>query len=316
MGAPIVSEEEFRRIYLATGGSAAEMSRIIGVAERNIQSRKSRMLRDGLLAEMAPYRWAYPKQQNLDFDDGVGIVFSDPHFWPTKVATVAHRALVALCKSLKPTVIIANGDLIDGTKISRFAQAGWAKVPSIPEELGEMQLRLAEVRKAYGNAVVFRTIGNHCARFDRFLSSHAEAFDGMHGTRLADHLPDWPGSWIVRVNDTWIKHRFRGGIHAGYNNVLHAGASIVTGHLHQISAKPLRGYRGGHVWGIETGTTADCPVDAPMDGGGPFEYGEGNPSNWSSGFAVLTWHKGGLCPPEFCVVERGAAWFRGKEVRI
>jgi hypothetical protein len=213
-------------------------------------------------------------------------------------------------------VVVANGDLIDGTKISRFPPAGWSKVPSVVEELGEMQLRLSEIRKAAKYAELYRTIGNHDMRFDRFLATNAESFDGMHGIKLSDHLPEWPGSWIVRVNDTYIKHRFRGGIHAGYNNVLHAGASIVTGHLHQIGAKSLRGYREGHVWGIETGTTADCPVDSEMSGSGPFEYGEGSPNNWSSGFAILTWHKGALQPPEFCVVDRGRAIFRGAEVKV
>jgi hypothetical protein len=29
---------------------------------------------------------------------------------------------------------------------------------------------------------------------------------------------------------------------------------------------------------------------------------------------VLTFHKGFLLQPELCVVERGAAWFRGKKI--
>ena len=43
-------------------------------------------------------------------------------------------------------------------------------------------------------------------------------------------------------------------------------------------------------------------------------YGEDNPKNHCSGFAVLTIKDGELLYPEFCYVRNGVAYFRGAEV--
>jgi hypothetical protein len=45
-----------------------------------------------------------------------------------------------------------------------------------------------------------------------------------------------------------------------------------------------------------------------------FTYGEDNPFNWGSGFAVAQFKAGKLLPPELVVVQDGVAWFRGKPV--
>jgi hypothetical protein len=43
-------------------------------------------------------------------------------------------------------------------------------------------------------------------------------------------------------------------------------------------------------------------------------YGEDNPKNHASGFAVLTIVDGTLLYPEFCYVVDGVAYFRGQAV--
>lgn len=319
MAAPKLSIPEWISTYRGVHGSIAAMSRATGQPERTLHLRRARLERDGLLTPLVggpgvETKWAYPKQRNYNFESGVVIVYSDAHYWPSEPPTVAFRALLKLCDALRPTVVIANGDLIDGAKISRFPSAGWAKLPSMKEELDYMQARQAEVVKAAPKAKLFRTVGNHDLRLDRFFATSADQFEGLPGTRLADFLPDWPESYSVRINDTFVKHRFRGGTHAGWNNVLNAGASIVTGHLHKLECKPIRGYRDARMWGVETGTISEHPADVPEEGSGPFEYGEDNPVNWACGFAVLTYYKGRLLPPEFCSVEFGKAWFRSQVV--
>ena len=311
-----MKEPEFIQIYIKHGGAPRQISEESGIAERNVRDRIKRMREDGRLPEVTPFKWAYPRTRVFTIPDLVGIVFSDSHWWPGHV-TIAHRALVVLTRELQPGLIAANGDLIDGTKISRFPPSGWSTSPSVTEELGETQTRLAEISKAApSDAIKVRTIGNHDLRFDRLLASQANSMDGLHGTKFEHHVPAWNGSWSLRVNDTIIKHRLGGGEHAVYTNAMKAGVSIVTGHLHRLCAKPLRGYRDGHIWGVESGTLADCPSDTPDEGSGPFEYVEDSPTNWSSGFAVLTWRNGHLMVPEFCMVERGIAWFRGAEVKV
>jgi hypothetical protein len=103
-----------------------------------------------------------------------------------------------------------------------------------------------------------------------------------------------------------IKHRFRNGVHATWNNTLYGGVSMCTGHLHRLQATVLTDYNGPR-WGIDCGTLAEI-------GGDHMHYGEDNPMNHCSGFAVLTIVDGQLIHPEFCSVINGQAYFRGKKV--
>jgi hypothetical protein len=49
------------------------------------------------------------------------------------------------------------------------------------------------------------------------------------------------------------KHRMKGGIHAAHNNTLHAGTTMVTGHLHSVKVTPFSDYNGTR-WDVDTGT--------------------------------------------------------------
>lgn len=315
------TDDEWLSEWKASGGSATEMAKATGISERNIRARKMRMERSGRLSPVIQgpqgvTKWAYHRLRNVEVENGVVIVYSDAHYWPSEPPTLAFQSLLKLCSALSPKVIIANGDLIDGARISRFPASGWAKSPSMKSELDETQARQADVKRAAPKAKLFRTVGNHDIRLDRFFATNADQFEGLPGTRLSDFLPDWPESYSVRINgNTWVKHRYRGGIYAARNNVMYAGCSMVTGHTHLMDAKPLRGYRPNTVWGVQTGTLAQTTYDLPEEGAGPFEYSEDNPSDAASGFVVLTYHKGALLPPEFCWVENGKAWFRGQVVK-
>lgn len=258
--------------------------------------------------------WAYPRTRSVDLENGVVLVYSDAHYWPGNGRTVAFRGLIALAAVLRPRIIVANGDLFDGAKVTHHAPLGWSKSPGVQDELAEMIARQQEIADAAPAAQKFRTVGNHDMRFDKFLMANAPQFEGVAGTRLADFLPDWPESWSLRLNDTVIKHRIGSGIHAAWTNVQKSGCSIVTGHTHKLECKPFRGYHAQRLWGVETGTLADIGDDISEDGDGPFEYAEDGPSHQAAGFAVLTWHKGKLLPPEFCEVIDGVAWFRGTAV--
>ena len=266
------------------------------------------------MSEAPKPKWAYPRTARFDFDTGQAIIYSDAHYWPGTDPTAAFNALVALVAALRPRAIIANGDLIDGARISRHARIAWAREPGVFDEVVETQRRQDQIRAASPRSKRFRTIGNHDIRFDNWLSANADQFEKVKGFRLADHLPEWPESWSIRLNGMVVKHRLRGGIHADWNNVNAAGVSICTGHDHQLGCKPHRNY-AGTIWGIRCGTLAVCPNDLPDGGNGPFEYLEDSPVQWAGGFAVLTWHKGLLMRPEFCeIADNGLAYFRGSRV--
>jgi hypothetical protein len=102
-----------------------------------------------------------------------------------------------------------------------------------------------------------------------------------------------------------VKHRWKGGIHATHNNVVNAGLSIVTGHLHALKVTPFSDYTGNR-FGVDTGTLAE-----PY--GEQFGYMEENPANWRSGFIVLTFRDGRLLWPDVAhAFAPGKIEFRGK----
>ena len=66
----------------------------------------------------------------------------------------------------------------------------------------------------------------------------------------------------------------------------------------------------GTRWGVDTGTLAD-------PAGPQFEYGEDNPQNHRSGFAVLTFEDGELRDPELVrVIDSGRVNWRGKSYDV
>ena len=112
-------------------------------------------------------------------------------------------------------------------------------------------------------------------------------------------------------NNTVVKHRYKGGQHATFNNALWSGMNVITGHLHSQRVSPITDY-GRTRWGVDTGCLAYTQ-------GPQFSYCEQNPSNWISGFGVFTFHDGELLPPELVTVwndERSEIVFRGGIIKV
>jgi hypothetical protein len=237
-------------------------------------------------------------------------VFSDAHFWPG-VRTTAFKALVHFINEMNPKAVINNGDAFDGASISRFPRIGWDSKPSIIEELKACTERLGEIEEAAKDARLYWPLGNHDARFETRLAANAPQFEGVTGFHLKDHFPKWLPCWSVWVNDeVVVKHRFKGGIHATHNNTLWAGKTVVTGHLHSLKVTPFDDYNGTR-WGVDTGTLADPHGPQFAD------YLETSPTNWRSGFIVLTFRDGKLLWPEVVrVVKDGVVDFRGQLVEV
>jgi len=248
---------------------------------------------------------------NQQVANGTVVIFSDAHYWPGE-PTAAHTALVKVIKQLKPQLVIANGDLFDGARISRHPRAGWEQRPSVKEEIEVVCLRMREIEKAAKGAQLVRTLGNHDSRFENYIAANAPELEGIHGTSLFDFLPNWRGCWAVHVNpsdDGWtvIRHvHVAGGIHSAYNSTVRAGTHYVHGHLHKLQVTPFGDYRGRR-YGVDTGTLADPE-------GQQFAYTQAGPLNWCSGFAVLTYADGRLLIPELVEVIHGQAWFRGSKL--
>lgn len=319
MPKPLCSEDEFIELW-RTYRSAADIARALGTSERCVhQRRRAIESRRNVVLGSDDKRTRYYKylepvehaaRRHIEVDSGRVLIFSDAHFWPG-VRTTAFRALVQFIAQIKPDYIINAGDAFDGASVSRHPRINWTHSPSIIEELKACQERLGEIEEAAGPAGLYWTLGNHDSRFESRLSANVPEYANVHGMQLKDHFPKWTPCWSVWVNnDVVIKHRLRGGHGATRNNTLNAGLTTVTGHLHSLKVTPLDDYRGTR-WGVDTGTLADPKGPQFRD------YLEDAPTDWRSGFVMLTFHNGQLLWPEVVrVVDEQHVDFRGALVRV
>lgn len=297
MPAPVCSDDEFIEIFEAEGASG--LVRIGYYTNQAMAYRRRRSLERKLgRAIYSPQtrekKLQQPERHFTEIVDGSVLIGSDAHYWPNRIST-AHRAFVHMAKELQPELIVLNGDMLDGARISRHPPANWDHRPTLKDELEVVQERLAEIEKAAPNAQLVWPLGNHDWRFEAYLANNAPEFEGVPGVALHDHFPRWIPCMSCWVNeDVIIKHRFKGGIHAAHNNTLWAGCSIVTGHLHSGKCTPFADYKGTR-WGVDLPTLAD-----PY--GPQFLYQEDNPRNHRSGFAVLDFVDGQLRQPHMALV--------------
>jgi predicted phosphodiesterase len=234
-------------------------------------------------------------RRGIEMEKGRVVVFSDAHFWPGDYTT-AYKALLKIIKEFKPKVVVANGDVFDGSQASRHARIGWEKSPTVREELEACQEFMEGIEKVSKGAELIWTMGNHDARFETFLSAQTGMYEGVAGFTLKEHFPLWKPCWSYWVNeDTCIKHRWKGSFGAGRANALNSGVNMVTGHTHNLAVQPLTDYNGTR-YGVQTGCLADPHGNQFMG------YTEDNPKDWRSGFALLSWERGRLMLPELIQV--------------
>lgn len=302
---------------VALYGTVAAAARALKIPRETLYHRyQSALLMPPELLRAKDYQateW-HPRLSRM-VDSGTVIVFSDAHYWPGP-ATTAHRALLHLIKRLKPCMVIANGDVFDGARISRHPRIMWDHQPSVADELKATTARLDEVEKAAGKGChLVWNYGNHDQRFESFLSANAGPFEGVQGMSLKDRFPRWLFAMRTDINPgmdshTVIKHRWKGGIHASRNNTVNAGVSFVTGHLHSLKVAPLTDARGTR-YGVDTGTLTELPSEQTVG------YLEDGITDWRAGFAVLRYIDGDLLWPDVChVVSPGVVEFRGERIEL
>jgi hypothetical protein len=171
--------------------------------------------------------------------------------------------------------------------------------------------RLEEIEDIVDGPMVW-TLGNHDIRFESRLAANVPDYEGINGFHLKDHFPKWIPAWCCWINEgTMVSHRWKGGQHATYTNVVNAGVNIVTGHLHALKWAPFTDLRGVERFGVDSGTLAE-----PM---GPqfVNYLEGKHPNWGSGFVVLTFKDGRMLEPQFARTwDRNHIQFRGELIDV
>jgi len=313
----LISDDEFIKLW-GELKSCQKISTKTGIGIRAVQLRRRAVeAKHGLelvVSDERPFIEKHSARINMEIDHGIVIVFSDAHFWNTDEST-AFRALIKFIKELKPRAVIANGDVFDGASISRHGRIGFLEHrPTVIEELNackEMLNRIENVcKEVKPSPLLTWTLGNHDSRFETYLAAVAPQYEFINGFHLKDHFPAWRPCWATWINNVCIKHRWKGGVHATHNNTLGAGTSIVTGHLHSLKVSAYTDYTGTR-YGVDTGTLAEIDGDMFMN------YTEDNPKNWRSGFAVLSFYKGKLLPPELVeVIDDDVVAFRGQAYEV
>jgi hypothetical protein len=280
-----ISDEEFLRLWDELK-SPVKLARLTGISERRVHSRR-RSLESKLNVNLLTGKPTHIQKARHEagLTDGIAIIFSDAHFWPG-IRSTAFKGLLWAINELKPHVVIANGDIFDGSSISRHARINWSTVPNVQQELKACQEALKEIEdaceKARHHTQLIWPLGNHDSRFETRLSEAAPQFEGVGGTALKDHFPKWHPCWSCWLSDNVVvKHRYKGGVHATHNNTVNSGVTTITGHLHSLKVTPFGDYNGTR-WGVDTGTLAE--IDGPQF----IDYLEDGPVNWRSGFAVIT----------------------------
>lgn len=312
---PFHTDEQFIEVW-SRHNSPTKVAKILGIDIRGVQRRRKRIEERHSIILSSPNKPTpikspeNPARKHLGIENGVVIVFSDAHFWPS-IHTTAYKGLLWAIKEFQPKAIIANGDVFDGASISRYPRIGWDSTPSVIQELRACEIALGEIediaQKARSNTQLIWTLGNHDARFENRLAANAPQYEFVKGFTLKDHFPSWHPCWSCwPTENVAVKHRWKGGIHATHNNTVNAGVSIVTGHLHSLKVTPFADYNGNR-FGVDTGTLAE------PDGKQFENYLEDSPTNWRSGFAILTIHNGRLMWPELVHKwAEGQIEFRGK----
>lgn len=313
-----IPNEDFIRLYEEVGPS--EMGRRLGISRMAVCARRNSLealigrqicAPDGHKGNRTRVGAAHPGRLEQSVPNGCVLIASDAHYWPGEPSTM-HRALVWACKEFKPSLMVMNGDVVDMAAVSRHPPIGWESQPTVKEEIEAAGDRLHEIEKALPpHTRKIWTLGNHDGRFETRLATVAPEYAKLNGVHLRDHFPLWEPCWSLWINDNVVvKHRFKGGDHATWNNTIKAGKSMVTGHLHSAQVRPFTDYNGTR-FGVDSGCIADVGHRAFLD------YTEDNPKNWISAFAKLTFRDGVLLWPELIVKwDETSVQFRGEIVTV
>ena len=299
-----LSDEEWLVEWERSGRSPSVMARQTGYGESGIYARRNKLTNAGLdIGSFKRPTWTYPAAVDIDVTCGSVLIGGDSHFWPDQ-NPVMWQAFVKVAHTLKPQVIILNGDVFDGTRISRHPRLRGQNPPRIVDELGACRIRLDELPDAPDK---YWSIGNHCQRVDNYLANMAPEMEDFHGG-LSDRFNEFTFAYSFVINgNTEVRHMFAGGVHAAYNNAVKTGINIVTNHTHGNEVRSIIDRRGIR-YAIETGMLND-PHAAQ------FEFDQGAVRRCAPGFAYLTYDdEGNMLPPERAELHRGRPYFRGYDV--
>lgn len=323
MPAKALSDNDFIELFRSVG--PFEMSKKTGLGVSGIQGRRRRLeaklgavITGPRLPNVKRDPKIHPGRICVDVKDGIVLCGGDAHYWPGD-PPLMHRAFVHFIKTLDPVAVVLNGDVLDAASVSRHPPIGWEKQPTLAEEIETAQDRLDEIAKASNKRGMKKIwcLGNHDSRMESRIAQVAPEFAKIHGMHLRDHFPLWEPAWAAWINadvegviPLVVKHRFRGGNFAPYNNTLQAGTHMATSHLHSAKIIAHTDYLGTR-YGVDLGCMADPNARAFLG------YTEDSPKNWREAFGVFTFRDHKMMQPELVLKwDDDTVQFRGELVAV
>ena len=110
-------------------------------------------------------------------------------------------------KKYKPNIFIINGDLIDFYSISSFDKKP-DRADTVRTDITQASKVLKDLRKILGNKTeMYLLVGNHEARFQKYLWRHAPELYGVSGLTLPEQLKlkDLNIEYVDADNDYWAE---------------------------------------------------------------------------------------------------------------
>src|SRR5262249_55695650 len=200
--APIISDRQLLQLIKRHG--PAQAAKITGLEPRGVKRRRHAIERKYHIRIVGPKEKHNPAPQydyrphsgilQKQVENGIVIIAGDSHYEPGYIPTM-HRALVLLCKELKPAGIVLNGDICDLAALSRFDMIGWEDRHEVREELEWAQKMLHEIEKAAFRAWKAWPIGNHDTRYNTYIAKNAKELEGLPFTKLRDYFELWEPCW-------------------------------------------------------------------------------------------------------------------------
>ena len=193
----------------------------------------------------------------------IHVPFHDPDAIRTAIAYGMERGPI--------THIVVNGDLLDAHHLSSFEKDPHAR--HFRDEVEDAAKILAIFRDCFPRAEMIVKMGNHEARFDRYVRTNAPQLSGIVGVSVEEILGRFiPGVLFVEewrsimAGDLLIVHghevgRGGGGAHPARWLLQRAGTSAICGHFHRTDNFRQRNAIGTIVEAWTTGTLCNLSPD-------------------------------------------------------
>lgn len=249
----------------------------------------------------------------------IGISISDTH--ATHLNPFVWRTFLSEIKRLQPDYVVFNGDILEGSEISRHPKIpGWS-VP-LQLEFDFARTMFEQTRQVTQDAEVIWTAGNHgLDRLASYLSQVAPALSGLRNLRF-DKLADLDGLGVklaqggslaspegqedelpgILLHDYLIHHGTLLGQTPYRSELLKALRSGQSGHVHRAGIAYMSHEGQSISW---MSTPMGCSPSAGR------AYMKGRHTGWQMGFGIFFLHPGGRVHQYPVICDRGVAVCEG-----